>query len=190
MITATNAGGSTTANFSLIVQAVVYKLFITATTYNGDLVTAAGGANGASSADILCNLDANKPNASNYKAVIIDSINRTALPSFIDWVLTANTSYVRGSDSALIFTTNATRIFTFGSLTNSIRFGTQQDYWTGLQNGGTDWDVSTRRCLDWVNSTIGQTARYGLSDLTDYNSFSTGAFTTCNNFKRLLCAEQ
>jgi hypothetical protein len=189
-ITASNAGGSTTANFSIIVQAVVYKIFITASTYNGDLVTAAAGANGALSADILCNLDTNKPNASNYKAVIIDSVNRTAVPGFMDWVLLANTSYVRSSDSALIFTTNATRIFTFGALTNSIRFGTQQDYWTGLQNGGIDWDVSTRRCVDWVNSTIGQTARYGLSDLTDYSSFSAGAFTTCNNFKRLLCAEQ
>ena len=190
VVTASNAGGSTTANFSIIVQAVVFKIFITASTYNGDLVTAGGGANGALSADILCNLDTNKPNASIYKAVIIDSANRTAVPSFIDWVLIANTTYVRGSDSSAIFTTNATRIFTFGTLTNSIRFGTQQDYWTGLQNAGIDWDVSTRRCVDWVNSNIGQTARYGLSDLTDYSSFSTGAFATCNNFKRLLCAEQ
>ncbi len=189
-ITASNAGGSTTATFSITVQTTVYKIFVTASTFNGDLKTAGGGANGALGADNLCNADANKPNASNYKAILYESVNRTAIPT-LNWVLVANTTYVRASDSALISTTNAASNFTFGTLTNSFGSGVQQEYWVGFRGVGFEWQNGNFRCNEWTDGTTGFTGRYGVSDVTDYTSISSGAIQpTCDNLKRLLCAEQ
>lgn len=188
-ITASNAGANTTVSISITIQSNIYKIFITALTYNGDLMTAGAGANGAAGADNLCNADINKPNASNYKALVMDSVNRTAVPSYINWVLLPNTTYIRAADSATIFTTNASSIFTFGTLTNSMGTGSQQEYWTGFQQGGTDWATSTQRCTNWTNGTVA-TARYGLSNTITYESFAFVTSSTCSNLKHILCAEQ
>ena len=79
-ITATNASGSTTANISITIITTLYRIFVTASAYNGDLKTAGGGGDGAAGADNLCNSDANKPAGSSYKAILFDSANRTATP--------------------------------------------------------------------------------------------------------------
>lgn len=188
-ITASNASGGTTANISITIITTLYKIFVTASVYNGDLKTAGGGGDGAAGADNLCNSDANKPAGSSYKAILFDSVNRTAIPP-ANWVLLANTTYVRASDSATIFTTNASGIFTFGSLTNSFDSGAQKEYWTGFRGVGFEWQLGLYRCSDWTNGTSGQTGRFGLSDATSYNSISTGVQNNCNLTKHLLCAEQ
>lgn len=188
-ITAANGSGSTTANFSITIITTLYKIFVTASTYNGDLRTAGGGGNGAAGADNLCNSDANKPAGSSYKAILFDSINRTAIPTS-NWVLLANTTYVRASDSATIFTTNASSNFTFGTLTNSFDSGAQKEYWTGFRGAGNEWQLGLYRCSEWTNGTNGQTGRFGLSNATSYNSISTGVQNNCDLLKHLLCAEQ
>lgn len=189
-ITASNAGGSTTATFNITVQTTVYKIFVTASTYNGDLRTAGGGGDGPAGADNLCNADANKPNASSYKAILFASGIREASPTLTNWVLQANTTYVRGSDSAEILTTNASSIFNFGTLTNSFDSGVQKEYWTGFRGVGFEWQLGLYRCNEWTNGTAGQTGRFGFSDATSYNSISTGMQNNCNLLKYLLCAEQ
>lgn len=188
-ITATNASGSTTANISITIITTLYRIFVTASAYNGDLKTAGGGGDGAAGADNLCNSDANKPAGSSYKAILFDSANRTATPPS-NWVLLANTTYVRASDSATIFTTNASRISSFGNLTNSFDSGAQKEYWTGFRGVGFEWQLGLYRCNDWTNGTNSQTGRFGLSDALDYDSISTGVQNNCNLTKYLLCAEQ
>jgi hypothetical protein len=189
-ITASNAGGSTTATFSIVVQTTVYKIFVTASTFNGDLRTAGGGGDGPAGADNLCNADANKPNTSSYKAILFANAIREAKPTLTNWVLQANTVYVRGSDSAPIFTTNASSNFTFGALTNSFDSGAQKQYWTGFRGSGNEWELGLYRCNEWQSSSGVVTGRFGLSDATSYSSISTGAQNNCNTSKYLLCAEQ
>ena len=188
-ITASNAGGNTTDTFSITVMTTVYKIFVTASTFNGDLKTAGSGGDGPAGADNLCNADANKPASGSYKAILYDSVNRTAIPTS-NWVLFATSTYVRASDSAQIFITNASSIFTFGTLTNSFDSGPQKEYWTGFRGAGFEWQLGLYRCNEWTNSSIADEGRFGLSDATDYSSISQGTRHTCNNFKHLLCAEQ
>ncbi|MBK9503737.1 MAG: DUF1554 domain-containing protein [Leptospiraceae bacterium] len=151
-------------------------------------MTAGAGGDGPTGADNLCNSDANKPNTSSYKAILFANI-RTAIPTS-DWVLLANTTYVRGSDSALIFTTNASSNFTFGALTNSFDSVAQKQYWTGFRGVGNEWELGLYRCNEWESSSAIVTGRFGLSDATSYSSISTGAQNNCNTSKYLLCAEQ
>lgn len=191
-ITASNAGGSTTASFNITVQTTVYKIFVTASTYNGDLRTAGGGGDGPAGADNLCNADANKPNASAYKAILFASGIRDTTTS---WVLLANTTYTRGSDSAMIGTTDGSKEFAFPGtpLSNSFDAGALKQYWVGFRNAPNYWQTGNYRCNEWTDSSTTATTgegRYGLSNVTDYTSISEGTRHTCNNVKYLLCAEQ
>lgn len=188
LITASNANVNITTTITISVQSDLYRFFITTNSYNGNLMSAGLGANGIIGADNLCNSDPNKPNSSNYKAVIMDQTNRIGVPSFVDWPLLPNTTYIRATDSATIFTTNATSIFNFGTLTNSIDSGSPKEYWTGFQQGGTDWALSTQRCTNWTGT--GSTARYGISDSFNYNAFAFSISSSCTNLKRILCVEQ
>ena len=189
-ITASNAGGSTTATFSIIVQTTVYKIFVTATAYTGNLRGHGVAGDGPAGADNLCNADSNKPNTSSYKAILFANGLREARPTLNNWVLQANTVYVRGSDSAPIFTTNASSIFTFGSLTNPFDSGAQKQYWTGFRGSGNEWELGLYRCNEWQSSSAVVTGRFGLSDATNYDSISTGVQNSCNLSKYILCAEQ
>lgn len=69
-ITASNGSGNTTATFSITIMTTVYKIFVTATAYTGNLRGHGGGGDGPAGADNLCNSDTNKPNASSYKAIL------------------------------------------------------------------------------------------------------------------------
>lgn len=188
-VTASGPGGTAASVFSIIVQTAVYRIFVTASAYNGDLKTAGAGGDGPAGADNLCNADANKPNASSYKAVLFANGIRT---STVNWVLFANSSYVRGSDSAFLGTTDAGKVFAFPGtpLANSSAVGSQKQYWTGFRDAPNYWALGLYRCNEWTTSSAASEGRYGLSDALDYTSISEGTTITCNNVKQLLCAEQ
>lgn len=109
-------------------------------------------------ADYKCNTDINRPNSSNYKAMLVDgmSMNRVAcitpncsggLTEQIDWVLKPNQMYQR-SDGTVIATTNADGIFNFSTaLVNSIS-ATSNVAWTGMLN---DWTADSDNCKGWMD---------------------------------------
>lgn len=191
-IIVTSASG-TTNTYNLTVTRLnntTYRIFISTSSYNGNLGGIAG-------ADSKCNADPNKPNdGSTYKAIVVDnsgvqrractSGNCTNVAENIDWALRVNTIYVRSSDSATILTTNTAGIFAFGTLTNAFKSGAQVQFWTGLRS---DWQSSSNDCNDWSSSSSGNNGRYGLSDATDSNAIRSGT-TTCDNTAFLFCAEQ
>jgi len=184
-ITASNGLGDTTASFTIRVSAAVRRIFITASTFTGDLKGSS--ANGTAGADVLCASDANKPATGTYKAFIVEGGTRTADP-ILDWVLAASTEYIRASDTLSIGTTNGSRVFTFGTLTNSFAAGAQKQYWTGFDSIGNIWKVNST-CNDWKVGTSGQSGVYAESDQTNYDSIYKSS-TNCNNPKHLLCVEQ
>jgi hypothetical protein len=185
------AQDGTTKTYTITVTrlaASTYRIFVTNGTYTGNL----GGPTGA---DTYCNSDSNKPgDGSTYKAIIIDALNRTACTNTncspaggaVNWVLYASANYVRASDAANLFTTNANSIFVFGTASNSFDSGTQKQYWTGFSNAN-PWTIGGGDCNNWT-STAGS-GRGGNSNATDYTSIR--AFSSnCNTSLYLLCAEQ
>ena len=184
-ITAGNGLGNTTASFTIRVSAAVRRIFITASTFTGDLK--GGESTGAAGADLLCSNDSNKPAVGTYKAFIVENGARTADP-ILDWVLAATTEYIRASDTLSIGTTNGSRVFTFGTLGSSFAAGAQRQYWTGINSIGNPWKV-TSNCNGWRVGTSGQTGVYAESDQINYDSIYKST-ANCDNPKHLLCVEQ
>jgi len=171
----TNGTATTTISISVLVRK--YKIFVTTATYTGDLKTLGSAANGPLGADNLCNADSNKPSSGTYKAMINDGANRNACNTNSDctnpienvnWIMTANTDYVRASDTASLFTTNTAGINTNWPLPNSFDAGAAIQYWTGFSNG-TIWGHSTTDCNLWTSSSNADTGRIGQSNSLSYN---------------------
>ncbi|HNF16153.1 MAG TPA: DUF1554 domain-containing protein, partial [Leptospiraceae bacterium] len=190
-IAVTSASGSSTYTINVTrLAASVYRIFITAATYNGNLGGVAG-------ADTKCDSDTVRPNdGSTYRALVVDNsgtarracttANCTNPAENLNWAFKPSTSYVRASDSTTIMTTNAGGVFPFGTLTNSFTSGATVSYWTGLRS---TWDSSSNDCSDWTSSSAGSNGRTGDSSATDSTSIRNNT-PSCSTQWYLLCVEQ
>lgn len=162
-------------------------IFVTSNTTNGNL-------GGVSGADSFCNSDPNKPNSSNYKAMIVSGAIRRACTSancltlgtaeHIDWVLKPSVVYQR-SDSTIIATTTTEGVFSF-NLTNSVKGGVASAIWTGLAS---DWTNDSNHCLNWTSANAIDTGRAG--DDGHVSSFAINrSNVACNSSIPLYCVEQ
>ncbi len=141
-------------------------------------------------ADSLCNSDANRPNDSEYKAVINYS-DRTACTSAycsvggeaenVDWVLYPATAYFLKGETFL-GTTNKGGVF-FDLDERLASASDLQFYYMGTNE---NWTAHANTCTDWT-TTIGS-GGFGSSD--DFPKVSTGGVSACSNLLTLLCAEQ
>lgn len=172
-----------------------YRIFVTSSTYDGNLIGSA--TLGSTGADAKCNADGNKPSdGSTYKAMITDVTNRSACSvsvncasssENIDWVLKANSAYAR-TDGTPLFTTNSAGIFVFGVMTNSFSGGGQ--YWTGISTVS-QWMPSGggNNCNKWTSNSGGLNGNYGDGAVTSYTAIAIAA-SACSALKSILCAEQ
>lgn len=179
------------------------RIFVTASNYNGDLTADFGSgvyANGILGADARCNrnLDANKPSTGSYKALITDGTERVActisncgsgIGENTDWVLTAETKYIRASDSAPLFVTNSSAIFVFGTMDSPFASMGSVQYWGGFTSSN-KWLNSPLDCSNWTTSGAGSNGRVGYSDQTDYTSIRNSNDISCNQNHHLICVEQ
>lgn len=154
------------------------KIFITASTYNGNL-------GGISGADEKCMADANYPGQGIYKAIISDGTTRVAqVGSQVDWILHPNQEYVR-TDNTPIGTTNADGIFV-PDLTNAI--GTvNARAWTSLK--GPNWMSGSFNCANWSDGSAGNMGEFGFQDSVGSGFYDGGSFI-CNSTFALYCVEQ
>ncbi|EKJ87859.1 putative Ig domain-containing protein [Leptospira meyeri] len=213
-VTATNGTDSDTHNISIQVETAVFKVFVTAATFNGDLRGAA--ADGPAGADLKCNADANKPSTGTYKAMITTdggarracdgTANCTNSGENNDWVFQFNKYYVRANDSAFLFTPNSagilpasSSIFSTPPYTMSESFDSGvQTYWTGVAAPNFYWQVAsaqvTNTCSNWTSgsatSPTSEGGRIGISNATDYTAFRNGSGVSCSTLNRLVCVEQ
>ncbi|PJZ85209.1 DUF1554 domain-containing protein [Leptospira harrisiae] len=215
-VTATNGTDSDTHNISIQIEPTVYKVFITAATFDGNLQGAA--ANGPAGADLKCNADANKPSTGTYKAMLTtDGGARVACDTTgnctnsgenTDWVFQFGKYYVRASDSAFLFTPNtagilpaSSSIFSTAPYTMSESFdsGLLKTYWTGLATPNFYWQVAsaqvTNTCSNWTSgsatSPASEGGRVGNSNSNDYTAFRNGASgVSCASLNYLVCVEQ
>ncbi len=188
-LTSAQASGAGTAGVA------IKKVFLSA-------AQPAGNMGGIAGADALCNADGNKPDAANYKALLVDGVNRracvnanctpTAGGDGLDWVFQAATTYYRddgGGNYSPVLTTNANRVAGFPLLTNGFNASGANEYWTGLE---TDWTVafsgSDLDCSDWAGAGSGQTG-IGGSATTDAISVNTPICIIGGTY-HLVCVEQ
>lgn len=204
-VTATNGTDSDTHNISIQIETAVYKVFVTAATFNGDLKGAA--ADGPAGADLKCNADANKPSTGTYKAMLTDGTNRRACTTDncgggagenYYWVFQPGEIYVRSTDSASLFTANASGIIlapAANMLNHSFDSGTPaKEYWTGFAQTSY-WQKASPTlsftCSDWTsNAPVADGGRVGTSDSTNYSSIRNGSGRSCDLLYHLLCVEQ
>ncbi len=172
-----------------------YRIFVTSSTYDGNLAGSAS--TGPIGADATCNSDGSKPSdGSTYKAMITDATNRSACSvsvnctsssENIDWVLKANAAYAR-VDATPLFTTNSAGIFVFGAMTNSFSGGGQ--YWTGISTVN-QWMPSGggSNCNKWTSNNGGLNGNYGDGGVTSYTAIAVNS-SNCTALQSILCVEQ
>ncbi|MCB1144914.1 MAG: putative Ig domain-containing protein [Leptospiraceae bacterium] len=200
-ITPTMTGGPGSVTISIAVAATIYRVFVTSGTFTANLKSNGSGSTGPAGADNLCGSDANKPSdGSTYKALLSDSSNRRACTSSdcsnpsqnIDWVMKANSTYVRSSDYASLFTTNAAGIYVYGTATNPFDSGVAKEYWTGMSLSGFNGNwvnyANTGDCTGWTSTS--NSGKVGSSDQTDYTAIRNSSTISCSTAKYLLCVEQ
>ncbi|MBM9548878.1 DUF1554 domain-containing protein [Leptospira sp. 201903074] len=206
-VTATNGTDSANQNLTIQIEPTVYKVFITAQTYNGDL-------QGITGADAKCNADTNKPATGTFKAMLTDGSIRNACSSDncgggvgenVDWVFQSGRIYIRSSDSASLLSPNPAGILpvTAGNFTNpytlnhSFDSGSTKEYWTGFAQTNY-WQEATfqssNSCSNWTDGTNTTTAsdggRVGASNSTNYSAFRSGGGRSCDALYYLICVEQ
>jgi hypothetical protein len=180
------------------------KIFVTSKGHIGDFANDPylTGTTGIAKADNFCKKDTNKPSDANYKALLVDGINRDAVNS-LDWVLQPNTTYYRSDNITEIGTTTATAIFptAYADLTNTIDDvsgynNNPDDYyetfavWTGLANS-TNFTADYSNCHNWSNGTNQYSSTAGKFSEKGALAFSGGGSTFGCTFKfKLYCVEQ
>lgn len=191
----TNAGGTISGADVTDVTVTcisVLKIFLTKGNYGS-------GASGiftfdsVAAADAKCLSDFSYPGTGIYKALIVSGSgtrvacttpNCTTLEG-TDWVLGADTTYVRSDGSTIIGTTNSGGIFTF-PLENTFSSFTSGTPWTGLS---TDWTTSADTCMSWTSNLGASNGIVG--DMSQTTSTSISLFANpCKGFNSLLCVEQ
>jgi hypothetical protein len=163
------------------------RIFVTASTYDGNL----GGAQGA---DNKCNSDPARPQGTtNWKALISATPERTACTSAncstglvenFNWVLRPNTLY-RRLDGQIIGTTNGSAIFVF-PLQNAMD-SNSYDVWTGLLNSWIQYNPYN--CSNWKSNSGFESGRSGMSDYMTGYAIDYGDLP-CSNLHSLYCVEQ
>lgn len=167
-------------------QKNLYRIFLTAATYTGNL-------SGVSGADAKCMSDGNRPDNSIYKALITDGTSRRACSGYDcvasnadqnDWVLKPSMQYINGSNQPVFFTNvNGTIDANAFPLTNALGGG--KNLWTGFT---VSWSVSSI-CQVWTSANVGDYGVYGVDTNVDMTFLNSGAIM-CNSTQSLYCVEQ
>lgn len=170
------------------------KIFLSDEKHTGDFANDSNllGSNGVSRADDFCNNASNKPDNSNYKALLVDGLNRIAVPQ-TDWVLQASTTYYREDGTTIIGTTNSKSIFEVSignSLDNAIDDrSTYPAVWTGIQNV-TDFSTSGEHCNQWASASNANMGKLGECNSRGTSAFSSFLSQSCNIQNSIYCVEQ
>ncbi|WP_167882434.1 DUF1554 domain-containing protein [Leptospira sarikeiensis] len=171
-------------------------IWVTSLTKTGNLNS------GMTVADDSCNdgADPNKPTdmgSATYKALIVDGSTRIATTNGstsagqTNWVLDANQDYYLKSGSLpysnRVFTTNSSKLFSFGSLTTAFSGSGADSFWTGLNS---NWTTSTNHCNMWTDDiTSGINGQFGIGNALGSSSISSGA-ASCSVAKKFICVQQ
>jgi hypothetical protein len=175
------------------------KIFVTAEVHGGDFANdpTLAGSTAIQKADAFCSKSRSKPTNDNYKALIVDGVNRDAV-ALTDWVLRPNTSYYQSYDNVLVDVTTTTAIFAayFRNMPNSVLPTcpgcSSPGAWTGIGNGATFSPTGT--CARWGQngSIVGQLGTFGSPGSSGpFAFYSGGGSADCVSVQlALYCVQQ
>lgn len=198
LLSMTACGGNDSAPQSPPPLSKGLKIFATSSLHVGDFANdgTLAGTTATEKADSFCNADANKPNDSVYKALIVDGVNRDAITP-LDWVLQANTIYYRSYGDVEIGKTTSSAIFTLPYKDLSISIADKRvDNMQGLDSPNTAWtgiqDVNNlavgETCNNW--SAYSSSGSMGFIYELDSTSLSVNLLVECKSKRALYCVEQ
>ncbi|EMJ92355.1 PF07588 family protein [Leptospira kirschneri str. JB] len=136
---------------------------------------------GIAGADAFCqnHIPSNIPNTGQYKAMIVDGVNRVATtvgPNSTagqkDWVFQPNQQYRRAEDGANVMFTNSSGMIDFQSgkrLENSFTQVKESGQWTSLNTNWTTWISNgyPSTCNSWNSDALNDFGIFGSSTRTD-----------------------
>jgi hypothetical protein len=142
-------------------------------------------------ADDFCGTDPNKPDASTYRALLVDGVIRDA-KTRTNWVLAPSTTYYRPYDDVVIGATTPAAIFgaVYAALPNAIDLDAAHTLaWTGI--GSAADFAAGYTCNGWSDLTNSYSGNYGQPFETDGTAFSTNGRVGCYAYQfKLYCVEQ
>jgi hypothetical protein len=179
----TGAGGPLP---SITAPALSKKVFVTSTTYQGNL-------GGISGADAICQARASAGGVANplkFKAWLSDGVPTNAISRFTFNGPWARLDGVKVADDKTALTasgTSTTPLFTAIPQTEAGVYVLAETYsvWTGT---GTDGNAAGPNCVSWGSSLITDSATIGDAHTSDgwWTNFTT---TTCDQYSALYCFE-
>jgi hypothetical protein len=190
-----SCGGGGTGN-PFLQTSTGLKIFVTSEAHSGDFANdpTLSGSTAIQKADDFCNKSVRKPSADNYKALIVDGINRDAV-SGIDWVLRPNTAYYQTDNDVLIDTTTSAAVFAafYRKMPNKVLpSGASRGVWTGIGDGATF--AADNSCANWgqSGSIIGQSGSFGSPGTAgSFAFYSGGSSADCASVQlALYCVQQ
>ncbi|MDF3820594.1 DUF1554 domain-containing protein [Leptospira sp. 96542] len=211
-ISASNASDTANQPIGIQIDPEAYRIFVTNSSFSGDL---RDGGTAIQGADAKCNADANKPSTGTYSALIVDGVDRLICATnpncspgdgadHTGRVLKNNKLYIRASDNAFLFETNASGVFTIANdstnyLAHSFATGSTRYYWTGFALSAY-WQqafspmIPSYKCDGWTSQAPTTPAanggRVGSSSSRTYAAFRSGDGISCASLAHLLCVEQ
>ena len=151
---------------------MVAKVFITPETHNGGLATddLLPGANAIEKADAFCQRSIGRPDGQNYRAVLVDGVNRSAAP-LTDWPLRPFTTYYQDDGLRTVWVTDSSGLFNpLGGSVVVLEGATRIEYlWSGLKG---DFTVG-ETCQGWTSTDEQQTG--GAADIRSATTSAVGA---------------
>ncbi|MBX7058137.1 MAG: DUF1554 domain-containing protein [Leptospirales bacterium] len=153
--------------------------------------TTTGGVGGKVGADAFCMADTARPFVATFKALLVDPTNRKACSTglcsgdpaeHVDWVMYANTQYLRSPDGLSIGVTDAVGLLTAQSAPIATA---AQNAWLGMF---TNWIPNPgNNCTGWTDGTGGVSGANKDLSATGLDNTINNA---CSNTFALLCVQQ
>jgi hypothetical protein len=175
------------------------KIFVTKELHNGDFANdpTLPGSTAIQKADAFCSISSSRPTNDNYKALIVDGVNRDAV-ALTDWVLRPNTSYYQTHDNVLVDVTTSTATFAayYRSMPHSVLPTcpncSSPGAWTGIGDGALF--SSSGACSRWgqSGSIVNQVGTWGSPGSSGAFAFySGGSAADCVSLQfALYCVQQ
>ncbi|MDC0747402.1 hypothetical protein [Polyangium mundeleinium] len=165
------------------------RIFITKTTYNGNLAKAGNAATGIAGGDNLCKLAADAANlGGTWKAWLSDA-NTNAIDRLTEvgpWH-TIDLSKVIFNNKSNIITGPLTSI---GYDENGDTLGGEYGAWTGTMNDGKKDPEYVTDCVNWTNGTNTGEGWTGLGSSDNANHWTEYYLKPCQSLYHLYCFEQ